>query len=155
MSKVSLALVIHSHQPVGNFDHVIEDAYQKSYAPFVRALYAHPRIRLSLHFSGILLEWLEKRHPEYFQQLRELAERGQIELVGGGYYEPILPAIPDADKIAQLRKLADYLRQHFGAEPRGAWIAERVWEPTLPLPLGASRRRVRCSGRYAFPRRRP
>jgi alpha-amylase len=120
---------------VGNFDHVIEDAYQKSYAPFVRALYAHPRIRLSLHFSGILLEWLEKRHPEYFQQLRELAARGQIELVGGGYYEPILPVIPDPDKIAQLRKLADYLYQHFGAEPRGAWIAERVWEPTLPRPL--------------------
>jgi alpha-amylase len=120
---------------VGNFDHVIEDAYQKSYAPFVRALRAHPRIRLSLHFSGILLEWLEKRHPEYFQQLRELAERGQIELVGGGYYEPILPAIPDTDKIAQLRKLADYLHQHFGRAPRGAWIAERVWEPTLPLPL--------------------
>jgi 4-alpha-glucanotransferase len=135
LSKVSLALVIHSHQPVGNFDHVIEDAYQKSYAPFVHALYKHPAIRLSLHFSGILLEWLEKRHPEYFQQLRELTARGQIELVGGGYYEPILPIIPDADKIAQLRKLADYLRKHFGASPRGAWIAERVWEPTLPLPL--------------------
>ena len=135
MSKVSFALVIHSHQPVGNFDHVIEDAYQKSYAPFVRALHEHPRIRLSLHFSGILLEWLEKRHPEYFQQLRELAGRGQIELVGGGYYEPILPAIPDSDKIAQLRKLADYLHEHFGSAPRGAWIAERVWEPTLPRPL--------------------
>ncbi len=135
MSKVSLALVIHSHQPVGNFDHVIEEAYRKSYAPFVRALHEHPRIRLSLHFSGILLEWLENHHPEYFQQLRELAERGQIELVGGGYYEPILPAIPDADKIAQLRKMADYLREHFGSAPRGAWIAERVWEPTLPRPL--------------------
>lgn len=135
MSKVSLALLIHSHQPVGNFDHVIEDAYQKSYAPFVRALRFHPRIRLSLHFSGILLEWLEKRHPEYFQQLRDLVERGQIELVGGGYYEPILPSIPNADKHAQLRKLADYLTQRFGHPPRGAWIAERVWEPTLAAPL--------------------
>ena len=135
MSKVSLALVIHSHQPVGNFDHVIEEAYQKSYAPFLRALQAHPRIRLSMHISGILLEWLEGRHPEYFQHLRALAERHQIELVGGGYYEPILPAIPDADKIAQLRKLADYLRHHFGSSPRGAWIAERVWEPSLPRPL--------------------
>jgi len=135
LSKVSLALVIHAHQPVGNFDHVIEEAYQKSYAPFVRALEAHPQIRVSLHFSGILLEWLEKLHPEYLRQLRELVERGQIELVGGGYYEPILPVIPDADKIAQLRMLADYLRQHFGAEPRGAWVAERVWEPTLPRPL--------------------
>src|ERR1035437_825318 len=90
LSKVSFALVIHSHQPVGNFDHVIEDAYQKSYLPFVRALVLHPRIRLSLHFSGILLEWLEKQHPEYFKQLRGLVDRGQIEIVGGGYYEPIL-----------------------------------------------------------------
>jgi alpha-amylase len=135
LSKVFLALVIHSHQPVGNFDHVIEEAYQKSYAPFVRALQQHPRIRLSMHFSGVLLEWLEARHPEYFRQLRELAERGQIELVGGGYYEPILPVIPDADKIAQLRKLADYIHHHFGSTPRGAWVAERVWEPTLPRPL--------------------
>jgi 4-alpha-glucanotransferase len=138
LAKVSLALVIHSHQPVGNFDHVIEEAYQKSYAPFVRVLHEHPSIRVSLHYSGILLEWLEKHHPEYFERLRELAGRGQIELVGGGYYEPILPVIPDSDKIAQVRKLADYIREHFGTEPRGAWIAERVWEPTLPRPLAVA-----------------
>ncbi|HTS71145.1 MAG TPA: alpha-amylase/4-alpha-glucanotransferase domain-containing protein [Terriglobia bacterium] len=135
MGRVSLALIIHSHQPVGNFDHVIEEAYQKSYAPFVRALLAHPQIRLSLHFSGILLEWLENHHPEYFQQLRDLTGRGQMELVGGGYYEPILPMIPDADKVAQVRKMADYIAAKFGTTPRGAWVAERVWEPTLPGPL--------------------
>ena len=61
MSKVTLALLIHSHQPVGNFDHVIEDAYQKSYRPFVETLDAHPKVRMSLHFSGVLLEWLEKK----------------------------------------------------------------------------------------------
>ncbi len=135
MKKVSFALVIHSHQPVGNFDHVIEEAYQKSYRPFAEALAAHPQIRLSLHYSGILLEWVEKQHPEFFWQLRQLAERGQVELVGGGYYEPILPAIPHADKVAQIRKLAEYLQQRFGARPRGAWIAERVWEPALARPL--------------------
>jgi alpha-amylase len=135
VSKISFALVIHSHQPVGNFDHVIEEAYQKAYAPFVKALLLHPQIRLSLHYSGILLEWFEQHHPEYFQQLRQLTERGQVELLGGGYYEPILPAILDADKLAQLRKLSNYLRRHFGTAPRGAWIAERVWEPGLVWPL--------------------
>jgi alpha-amylase len=70
LNKVSFALVIHSHQPVGNFDHVIEEAYQKAYAPFLQALALHPHIRLGLHYSGILLEWLEKRHPEFFEQLR-------------------------------------------------------------------------------------
>jgi alpha-amylase len=135
LTKVSFALVIHSHQPVGNFDHVIEEAYQRAYAPFVQILLQHPRVRLSLHYSGILLEWLEEHHPEYFDQLRELSGRGQMELLGGGYYEPILPSIPDADKISQVRKLADYLHQHWGTAPRGAWVAERVWEPSLARPL--------------------
>jgi len=135
LNKVSFALVIHSHQPVGNFDHVIEEAYQKAYAPFLQVLALHPLIRLGLHYSGILLEWLEKQHPEFFEQLQELVGRGQVELVGGGYYEPILPAIPDRDKQTQLCKLADYLHQHFGVRPRGAWVAERVWEPSLARPL--------------------
>ena len=135
MNKVSFALVIHAHQPIGNFDHVIEEAYRKSYLPFVQALLLHPQVRMSLHYSGILLEWLEQHHAEYFQQLRQLTERGQIELLGGGFYEPILPAIPDPDKLVQVRKLADYLQQHFGARPRGAWVAERVWEPSLARPL--------------------
>jgi alpha-amylase len=135
LSKVSLALVIHSHQPVGNFDHVIEEAYQKAYAPFLRVLAAHPGIRLSLHYSGILLEWLEKWHPEFFEQLQQLVGCGQVELLGGGYFEPILPAIPDRDKQTQLRKLAQYLRERFGVQPQGAWVAERVWEPSLARPL--------------------
>jgi 4-alpha-glucanotransferase len=135
LNHVSLVFLIHSHQPVGNFDHVIEEAYQKSYRPFAETLLAHPRIRMSLHYTGILLEWLERHHPEFFELLGQLVERGQAELVGGGYYEPILPAIPDADKLAQIQKLADYLERHFGARPRGAWVAERVWEPSLARPL--------------------
>ena len=114
---------------------MIEEAYQKSYKPFLHALAQHPTIRMSLHYSGCLLEWLETRHPEFFSQLQQLVERRQVELVGGGYYEPILPSIPDPDKHAQIRKLADYIRRHFGAAPRGAWIAERVWEPGLARPL--------------------
>jgi len=135
LDKVSFALVIHSHQPVGNFDQVIEEAYRRAYAPFVQILLQHPSVRLNLHYSGVLLEWLEERHPEYFDQLRELLRRGQVELLGGGYYEPILPSIPDADKILQVRKMAEYLHRHWGTAPRGAWVAERVWEPSLTRPL--------------------
>jgi len=135
LNKVLFALVIHSHQPVGNFDHVIEEAYRRAYAPFVQILLQHPSVRLNLHYSGVLLEWLEGRHPEYFDQLRELLRRGQVELLGGGYYEPILPSIPDADKISQVHKMAEYLQRHWGTLPRGAWVAERVWEPSLARPL--------------------
>ena len=36
---VLLTFGLHAHQPVGNFDYVIEDAYQKSYRPFLEVLH--------------------------------------------------------------------------------------------------------------------
>ena len=135
MNKISLALVVHSHQPVGNFDHVFEEAYQKAYSPFLQTLLRHPRVRMGLHFSGCLLEWVEKHHPEFFEELRELVNRDQVELMGGGFYEPVLAAIPDADKAAQISRLSDYLEKHFGTRPQGAWLTERVWRPDLVRPL--------------------
>ena len=134
--KFQLVLLIHAHQPVGNFDDVLERAYQQSYLPFVQALARHPSIRMGLHYTGSLLEWIERAHPEYFDQLRELVNREQVELTGGGYYEPILIAIPPDDRREQIKRLADYLEKHFARRPTGAWLAERVWEPQLPSTLG-------------------
>jgi len=53
----------------------------------------------------------------------------------GGYYEPILPAIPDCDKIGQIQKLSQFIKEEFNADPVGMWLAERVWEPHLPKPI--------------------
>lgn len=135
MAKFQLVLVIHAHQPVGNFDDVLESAYQKSYLPFLEVLARHPSIRLGLHYTGSLLEWLERAHPEYFGHLRALVKSGQVEIVGGGFYEPILVTIPHDDCHEQITRLADYVEKHFAARPRGAWLAERVWEPQLPSCL--------------------
>ncbi len=132
---IQLHWAIHNHQPVGNFDFIFERAYQQAYKPYLDVLSAHPRIRMSMHFSGILLDWLEGHRPEYIRSLRSLVERGQVEILGGGFYEPILPVISDADKVGQLRKLQDTVRRLFGVTPKGIWLAERVWEPTLVKPI--------------------
>jgi len=133
--QFQLVLLIHAHQPVGNFDSVFESAYALSYLPFVELLERHPAIRLGLHFTGSLLEWVERAHPEYFDRLRALVERGQVEMVGGGFFEPILIAIPPEDRLEQITRLSDFIEKHFGAKPRGAWLAERVWEPQVPSTL--------------------
>ncbi len=135
MAKLHLLLLIHAHQPVGNFDEVFERAYQRSYLPFLEHLARHPNVRLGLHYSGPLLEWIEQRHPEFFERLRDLIDGGQVELLGGGFYEPILIAIPPEDQLEQLRRMADYLEKKLGRRPSGAWLAERVWEPQLPATL--------------------
>ena len=114
---------------------MLESAYAKSYLPFVELIEKHPAIRLGLHFSGSLLEWIERAHPEYFKRLKKLVERGQVEMVGGGFYEPILISIPACDQREQIGRLADYVEKNFEMRPRGAWLAERVWEPQLPSVL--------------------
>lgn len=130
-----LALVIHAHQPVGNFDHVFEQAYRNSYLPFVDTLAGFPGVRVTLHYSGCLLEWLTEHHPAWLRKVRTLVRRGQVEMLGGGFYEPILTVIPEEDRQAQLRLLSDLVEKQFGRRPRGVWLAERVWEPTLPATL--------------------
>ena len=123
---------------MGNFEDVFEKCYQKSYLPFIHMLEKHPAVRMGLHYSGPLLVWIEKNHPEYFEQLRALVKRGQVEMVGGGFYEPILAVIPPEDQVEQITRLTSYLERHFGERPSGAWLAERVWEPQLPSALAVA-----------------
>jgi hypothetical protein len=135
LKKFHLVLLLHAHQPIGNFDDVMERTYVRSYLPFVECLALHPTIRVGLHYSGPLLEWFTDRHPEYLHRIGELAARGQIEIVGGGFYEPILIAIPPEDQLEQIRRMSDFIAERFGKHPRGAWLAERIWEPQLPALL--------------------
>ena len=37
-----LGLVLHNHQPVGNYDFVIEQVYEQAYGPMLDALELHP-----------------------------------------------------------------------------------------------------------------
>jgi hypothetical protein len=135
LPKFNLVLLIHAHQPVGNFDDVMERTYERSYLPFVECVARHPRVRLGLHYTGPLLEWMAEKHPEYIQRIGALVARGQVEIAGGGFYEPILVAIPHEDQIEQIRRLSQFIEEQFGKRPTGAWLAERVWEPQLPAVL--------------------
>ncbi len=134
-SVLHLSLVIHNHQPVGNFDFVFATATERAYDPILGLLERHPAVRLSLHYTGPLWDWLLAHRPDHVDRLRALVARGQVELLTGAYYEPILVSIPDADKVGQIRRMTDFLRRTFGVEPTGMWLAERVWEPHLPKSL--------------------
>ena len=88
-----------------------------------------------LHFSGCLLEWLENHHPDFFDHIVNLVNRGNVELLSGGFYEPVLSVIPDHDKLGQIQKLNEYLQNRFGYKPKGLWLTERVWESHLAKPI--------------------
>jgi len=132
MKKVYFLFCIHNHQPVGNLDHLFREAFTKAYIPLLEHLERHPLIRVCLHYSGTLLEWMIAHTPETVERLRLLVERKQVELLSGGFYEPVFMALRENDITGQIIRMNTFLEQHFGCSPRGIWLAERVWDPVLP-----------------------
>jgi len=136
--NLRLILALHNHQPIGNFDGVFEQSYQESYRPFLDVISDYPDIPFALHTSGSLLEWLEVHRPEYVERLRGLVDRGQTEIIGGAYFEPILANIPRRDRIGQIRSFTDHLEAVFQTTVRGMWMPERVWEQAFAGDLTAA-----------------
>lgn len=136
--RIGLAMTLHNHQPVGNFGWVIEATFRDAYLPMVEALERHPSVRVGLHYTGPLLEWLASERADFLDRVAALAARGQVEVLGGGYFEPVLASIPERDRVAQLVRMADEVERLFGRRPRTAWLAERVWEPDVPTSLVAA-----------------
>ena len=144
MNKVKVIVMSHHHVPFGSSDEEFEIYYVNKLKPLVTSLYKTPSFMVVLHCSGTLLEWIEKHHPELFMLLEELFNRKQIELLGGGYYEPIFPLISMTDKIGQIELLTTYIRKQFGKRPRGCWLPGLFWEQNYASVLNT------CGIDYAF-----
>ena len=132
---VRLCLVLHNHQPIGNFDGVIEQAYRDSYLPFLDVFEPYSELKIALHTSGPLMLWLDEHHPEYVDRVKSLVAAGRIEIVGGPFYEPILTMLPSRDRIGQIVKYRNWLTNRFGTDVVGMWMPERVWESQLTRDL--------------------
>jgi 4-alpha-glucanotransferase len=143
MSKsVALLLGVHAHQPVGNFPHVLDDAHRRCYQPFLHMMHRFPDFPFAIHFSGWLFDYLLEHYPDDIRLLREMVARGQAELFGAGYTEPVLAAIPTHDRIGQINRMSDRLQGTLGQRFSGAWLTERVWESNVVPAL------VDCGVKY-------
>jgi hypothetical protein len=136
--KLKLILGSHAHVPSGASESEFEDAYVTKMLPFVSNLYRFSKVQAALHYSGVLLYWAERAHPEFFMLIEDMVLRKQAEILSGGFYEPVLPLIPLQDRIGQIELLTTYLRRHFGRRPLGCRIPGMVWEQHLASALAAS-----------------
>lgn len=135
MKTINLIFATHNHQPIGNFDSVFVENYERAYKPFLDVFEQFPNLKIAKHYTGILFEWLLQHRPELLTRLKSLVDKGNIELIGGGFYEPILAVIPDEDKVGQVEKLTKFIKKQFDYDAKGLWLAERIWEQHLVKPL--------------------
>jgi alpha-amylase len=116
-------------------DFILEDVYNSAYLPFFETLRDYRNIKINLHFSGFLFLWLLKNKPDFINHLKMLKNRGQIEIVSGAMFEPVLALISEEDGQDQIKMHADLMEEVFGDRPQGMWLAERVYEPYIPQTL--------------------
>jgi len=125
------------HQPVDNFSDAVDRSVELCYAPFFETMRKYPEFKFALHSSGWLLSEIKTKYPKLFSNIEYLTNKGSIEWVGGGYYEPVLSSISSKDAKAQIEKLNLYLQKNLKATPKGSWLTERVWEASVIEDLKA------------------
>jgi alpha-amylase len=126
---------IHLHQPVGNFDEVFRSHVEDVYLPFLERSAERGFLPMALHVSGPLLEWLEADGHRLLDVVGDLVDRGALEPLLSGFYEPVLPALSREDRMEQIGWMREWLTRRFGVDARGLWLTERVWEPGLARDL--------------------
>jgi hypothetical protein len=136
--KIYLIIGSHAHVPSGSGESEFEYVYENKLRPFVANLYRYSNIQAVLHYSGVLLYWVERTHPEFFMLIEDMITRKQAELLGGGFYEPSFPLIPLQDRIGQIELMTTYIRKHFGKRPLGCWLPQMAWEQHLAAALSVS-----------------
>lgn len=72
MNPLRFLFAVHCHQPVGNFGHVFDKAFDDCYEPFLNVVARHPAFKFALHFSGPLWEHMEKHRKECRTLVKEI-----------------------------------------------------------------------------------
>ncbi len=140
MRPIYHALVLNLHQPPGNLEHLLEysewEAKEILWAldRMPRSLWEYEDIaRVHLSLSGTLLETLGS--PEFQQRVYGIVKCGDLlwylqnsrifDILGTGYYHPVLPLTPPSDWPAQLERWLG-IGRHLLARERfqGFWPPE-------------------------------
>lgn len=105
--------------------------YEKCYKPLISFLYAHQDCPFAFYFSGPELDFIKQKNPEFFEMLKKLVNRKQVEILGGGYYNPVFPLLFPQDRTGQVEMLSSAVRKITGKRPRGISLCASAWDPSL------------------------
>lgn len=118
---------LHFYQPPTQKPFWVKKITQESYRPILRGMLDHPHARTTMNISSILVElWEQNGAADVIDLVRELLQRGQIELTGSAKFHPLLPRLPDEEIIRQVELNTATLHHYFGDHyrPRGFFPPE-------------------------------
>ncbi len=109
----------------------LEKKFQTVYKPLAKFLYSHQSFPFSISLNGELVQFMKKKKNELITIYKELVDRKQLEILGGAYYDAVLPLLFNADRNGQIDLLTSEIRQSIGKRPRGMTIIADAWDSSL------------------------
>lgn len=162
------ALVLNLHQPSGNLDDMLLDPAHEWQAK--ECLYAYDRIpraiagwedvaRVHVSMSGTLLEALAD--PDFQARVYGTVKCGDLlwnyrspamTILGTGYYHPVFPLIPEADRDEHVQRWLGLARHLFDRNFSGFWPPEMGFSlEMIPLLRRAGYRYVTVDAEHIVP----
>ncbi len=108
---------------------------ERCYWPLLR-LAAEERIPLGIELTSRTLARAGREDPEWVKTLRELSERGLVEVVGSGLAQVVAPLVPADVNRANLRLGRDAYSEQLGAAPDTWFVHEQTWSRGLAPLFG-------------------
>jgi len=121
---------LHIYQPPGQKKRILEKVVNESYRKIIAELKKAPKAKLTLNINACLTELLIKNDfRDVVSYLKDLTERGQIELVETAKYHPFLPKLPREEIIRQIKLNNLTNRKYFGKvyKPQGFFPPEMAF----------------------------
>lgn len=129
--QTKLQVVVTCHQNLATTHEDLGRIVEECYAPLISAI-EKSDVRLSLHFSGHVLDYLSKFREDFLLQLKSLVRQNKIEILGGLYYGGLVALLPEQDVRGQIQMSTEYWESLLGAAPSGFWLSELSWCHELP-----------------------
>jgi alpha-amylase/alpha-mannosidase (GH57 family) len=140
---LNIAIILHMHQPRYNLtgkastSRVAKEVFRQTMHP-----YTFPPEAVTFNFTGSLIEQINELISTHFdpgfdgiwERYRFLKEVGRTEYTGCGYFHPIFPLLPEADRRKQIEMHLRIYRETLGGRPVGFWPPELGFSSDL-IPL--------------------
>ena len=130
MKPLKLAILLYVKDPFSLEKSLLEPLFSRI-ANRVNALSKGEKMRFSLFLPGRVAEVWNRRNIACVVEMREAVREGRLEILGGGFYDPMLPLFPTALRDLQLRKHLSILEKVFCTEPTGYFNSPMAWEISM------------------------
>lgn len=127
---------LHFYQPPTQKKEILDRVVRECYRPVFAGLLKIPQARLTINFSSCLAELLARYgHADILGMVRELLEKGQIELTGSAKYHPLLPKMPESEIIRQIKMDLETNEKYFGPDFAKATAGKGFFPPEMAFDL--------------------